>query len=69
MNSQIIIMTGVGLIAGIVFSYMFRVLVRKKKVDLYLLKKLVYDNGIKSKEVYEAFKELETIFKEMENAN
>ena len=39
---------------------------RKKKFDLHNLKKLVYDNGVKTKEVFDAFKELGDIFEEME---
>ena len=53
----------VGFLGGLFIRYVFK---RKPKVDLHNLKKLVYDNAIKTKEVYESFKELEGIFKEME---
>ena len=54
----------VGIIIGLAIWVMSRL--RKPKIDLHNIKKLVYDNGIKSKEIFEAFKELESIFKEME---
>ena len=61
----------IGAVAAIVAYIVFRIINKlinpRPKIDLYNLKKLVYDGGVKSKEVYESFKKLEEIFKEMEN--
>ena len=58
----------VGIITGIISTLIFIWIIkpRKKKIDLHNLKKLVSDNGVKAKEIFDAFKELEDIFKEME---
>ena len=51
----------------VVIGLLFLITRRKKpKYDLHNLKKLVFNAGIKTKEVYKSLLELERIFKEME---
>jgi hypothetical protein len=66
----IIIAAAGGLALGMIIALIFvKVFKRKPKHDLHNLKKLVYDTGMKTREVYENIKELEKFFKEIENAD
>ena len=40
---------------------------KKPKHDLYHFRKIVYESGMKTKEVYESLQELEKAFKDIEN--
>jgi hypothetical protein len=51
------------LVLGLVFKKLFK---KKPRVDLYNLRKKVYESGIKTKEVYENLLELEKMFKQIE---
>jgi len=63
-----VLIGGVIIATGCILFSIFYKSIRKPKYDLHNLRKLVYDAGIKNQEVYKNIKELENVFKEIENA-
>lgn len=58
---------GAGAIILLVFLYWIFKPTKKPKYDLHNLRKLIYDTGIKTKEVFDNIKQLESFFEEIEN--